>query len=172
MRTKISSNRTHGLHSILTNVETLPHGGAENTMLADTPEAMRTGGQPVSRREVKDMAIAYVKRVAMAEFLDAANEPLSLVIRKEELETLLGAGQPGECVALKVMLAVEIKEGYGDHHQTIVLMPCDLEGKVIKLENGDPGVERWPFDKNIKSILENGSIENGVEKFLTENLGI
>ena len=171
MKTKISSNLTQGLHSILINVETLPHARTENIIFVDTPDAMRSGGQPVSRREVKDMAVAYVRRVAMADFLDPADEPLSLVIRKEELETLLSAGQPGECVALKVMLAVEIKEGYGSHHQTIVLMPCDLQGKVIKLENGDPGVERWPLDKNIKSILDNESIENGVDKFL-ENLGL
>ena len=126
-------------------------------------------GKPVSRKEIKEMAVAYADRVVSFPVLDQNKEPLVVLIKKEEIKELISDPQ---CTQIKAMLAVEINDKTHARHQTFVLMPCDDEGAVIKSTSGQSGMERWKIVRNVRSVTQYGSTEFGVEKFLTGDLRI
>jgi hypothetical protein len=126
-------------------------------------------GEPVNRKEIKNMAVAYADRVVSFPVLDQNKEPLVLLIKKSEIKELISDPQ---CTQIKAMLAVEINDETHARHQTFVLMPCDEEGAVIQSSAGQSGMERWKIVRNVKSVTRYGSTEFGVEQFLTGDLRI
>ena len=124
-------------------------------------------GHEVTRQEVKDLAVEWVHRAVVS--LDTYKEPMTLEITRAEIEALL---KSPKCTSLKVLLAVETKANFHEPHQTFVLMPCDVNGKVIQSGTGSPGVERWSILRDVYSVIQDRGIVSGVERFLQEDLNI
>ena len=153
----------------------IPQGGAgtviffgpNDTINKIQSQPVENIGARVTRQDVKNLGIEYVHRV-LFKSLNAHKEAMVLKISKEEMKALL---ETEGFHHVKAMLAVEVNEKFGQPHQTFVLMPCDENGKVIVV-GGTAGWERWSIGRNVDSVVEDGGVVNGVEKFLTEFLHI
>jgi hypothetical protein len=129
-------------------------------------------GKPVTRKEIKELTIEYVRRVTNAAAgLDTYKEPMTLLIEREDIEVLFSDPR---CKSLVALLAVETKEDNNKPHQTFVLMPCDEYGRLVGSISADSteGRERWPILRSVESIRKNGDIERDVETFLKDEFHI
>ncbi len=129
-------------------------------------------GQEVTRQEIKELTIEYVRRVTNASaMLDTEKEPMTLLIEREDIEALLSDSR---CTRIVALLAVETKEDHNKPHQTFVLMPCDDSGRLVGASTDDEtgAMERWPIIRSVASIRKNGDIDYDVETFLQEEFHI
>jgi hypothetical protein len=146
--------------------------GPQETIRKLKGRPMAPLGEPVTRQEIKELTIEYVRRVTNpSAMLDTEKEPMTLLIEKEDIEILFSDPR---CTRLVALLAVETKEDHAKPHQTFVLLPCDDDGRVVGSESLDAsgGMERWPIIRSVNSIRKKGSIDYDVETFLQEEFHI
>jgi hypothetical protein len=145
--------------------------GPQKTMERLKGRPLEPLGEPVTRQEIKELAIEYVRRVTNpAAALDTYKEPMTLLIEKEDIDALFSDPR---CTRLVALLAVETKEDHNRPHQTFVLMPCDDYGRVVGSDSdGIRGVERWSILKSVESIRIHGDIDRDIEAFLTDEFHI